>query len=171
MSVRDPRADDAEALAAVHERCWRVSHAGVGDAGWVLDAPWQERVAQWRGFCRGEGMPMWVAEAVGRPVGFVAAGPSRDADAPAGTGEIAALYVDPDHQRAGHGASLLRRAEDALAAAGHTRATLWTFAAAGDALAFYAACGWRVEGARTSHAASGAEEIRLERDLPAGDAA
>ena len=169
MSVREPREDDAEALAAVHERCWSVSHAGVADAGWVLDAPWSERVARWRGFCRGAGLPMWVAEVGGRPVGFVAAGPSRDDDAPSGTGEVAALYVDPDHQRAGLGAALLDRAERALAAAGHDRATLWTFAAADDALAFYAARGWRVEGARTTHAESGAEEIRLERDLAAGE--
>ena len=165
MRVRAPREDDAEALARLHERCWRISYAGLADPSWIAERPWEERLAQWRGFCRGDGLPMWVAEAGGAPVGFVAAGTSRDEDAGADTAEVAALYVDPDHQRRGAGAALLRVAEDALRADGFARATLWTLAGNPGSRAFYERCGWRVEAARKDEGLSAEGEIRYEKAL------
>ena len=79
MTVRAPREDDAEPLARVHERGWTISHVAHGaDPSWLTGRTWEERVAEWRGFCRGEGRPMWVAEQEGEIVGFAAAGRRED---------------------------------------------------------------------------------------------
>jgi GNAT superfamily N-acetyltransferase len=58
--------------------------------------------------CRAPENDVWVADVDARPVGFVAVGYVDEGAARAG--EIHMLAVDPDHQRAGVGASLVRRA-------------------------------------------------------------
>ncbi len=164
--VREPREADAEALVDVHERCWRISHAANGaDPSWVLGRPRAERVEQWRGFARGEGFPMLVAEADGAVLGFVAFGASRDEDAPPGTGEVVAIYVDPDHQGRGVGGALLERAVDGMRARGFRRATLWTLRQSPQSNGFYAAHGWRRDGAEKDDRELGSVEVRYEREL------
>jgi GNAT superfamily N-acetyltransferase len=79
----------------------------------------------------------WVVEDDGRIVGF-AIGNAR-------TGNVWALFVDPDHEGRGHG----RRLHDAMVAwlwaQGLTR--LWlTTGAETRAARFYAAAGWRLAG-------------------------
>jgi ribosomal protein S18 acetylase RimI-like enzyme len=58
--------------------------------------------------CRAPENDVWVADVDARPVGFVAVGYVEEAATR--VGEIQMLAVDPDHQRAGIGASLVRRA-------------------------------------------------------------
>jgi GNAT superfamily N-acetyltransferase len=53
--------------------------------------------------CRAEGSRVWVAEADGRPVGFVAVIIHDDTE----TGEIYMIAVDPDHQNKGTGSALV----------------------------------------------------------------
>ncbi len=165
MSVRPAREADAEALAAVHAHAWTVSYAGLADPARVVDRPVEERVERWRGACRGEGPPVWVAEDErGHVVGFVAAGASRDGQDAADVGEVVALYVDPDAQRRGHGAALLDRAVTALRAAGFARATLWTLTANDRSRGLYRAQGWREDGAERTHP-RGFRETRYARSL------
>lgn len=76
----------------------------------------------------------------------------QDTRAPAGEArgaELVRLYVQPQAQGTGLGATLLRAAEDAALAAGHH--TLWLTAWEGNqrALRFYARCGYRDVGATT----------------------
>ena len=162
MTLRAAREEDAEPLALLHERCWTISYAGIADAVRITDRPFEERVEMWRGFCRGEGLPMWIAEHEGEPVGFVAFGPSRDEDG-AGTGEVVAIYVDPAAQHGGHGSALLARAEEALREEGLTRATLWTLRDNAPARGFYAARGWRPDGAEKTD--EGLDHVRYGREL------
>lgn len=165
LTVREPREEDAEALVRVHERCWTISHAPYADPSWVVGRPRAERIEQWRAYARGEGFAMLVAERDGEVVGFVAFGASRDADAPAATGEVVAIYVDPDEQGRGTGGALLQGAVEGLRAQGLRRATLWTLRDSPQSNGFYAAHGWRRDGTEKDDREFGAVEVRYEREL------
>jgi GNAT superfamily N-acetyltransferase len=54
-------------------------------------------------------------------VGFVSVGPSRDSDA---SGELFAIYVDPDRWGAGVGTELIAAGERRLSELGHVDAIL-----------------------------------------------
>ena len=161
--IRPSRAGDGDALARIHERCWRISYRGLADPAWVLSRPFAERAAEWERFATGAGLPMWVADTGRRVVGGVAAGRSRDAHAPPGTGEVAVLYVDPGHHRHGIGSALLARALAELRARGFVRATLWTLRENPQSTAFYGAQGWRRDGAEK--AKRGVAQARYVREL------
>jgi GNAT superfamily N-acetyltransferase len=163
VEIRPSRAEDGEALARVHERGWRISYAGLVDPARVLSRPFAERVAQWTRYAAGGGVPMWAADDGGEVVGAIAAGRSRDGDAPPGTAEVVALYVDPDRQREGIGTALLARAVEEMRAGGYTRATLWTLRHSAQSTSFYEANGWRRDGA--TKVDRGLEQARYAREL------
>jgi GNAT superfamily N-acetyltransferase len=87
-----------------------------------------------------------VAVLEGEIVGFSAFGPSRDEDA-AGAGEIYALYVDPTHAGSGVGRALLLESRRRLVEAGFNEGILWVLLGNEGAERFYAADGWRRDGA------------------------
>ena len=143
--VRPARHEDIPAIMALHERCWRISYAGLADADAKFSRPADERVRTWE-----EALSRtWVALAGDDVAGFVVIGPSPDADAPDGTGEIMALYVDPDHQGAGPGRALVDAARRELAAEGFARVTLWTFAHNAASRRFYERLGFAWDGTET----------------------
>ena len=79
--------------------------------------------------------------------GFITLGSSRDADAPAETGEVRALFVSPVAWRSGIGSALVSRALEELPSMGHREGTLWSFAANEPANRFYERHGFRRDGA------------------------
>jgi GNAT superfamily N-acetyltransferase len=85
----------------------------------------------------------------------------------AARGEVTRLYVHPRGWGSGAAAALLHGAEDALRAAGRTRAWLHTEERNVRAIAFYVREGWRRDGdvrARDWHGA-GLREPRFVKDL------
>ena len=148
--MRHAEQPDVPAIAGVHVRAWRAAYRGlVHDA--VLDSlSVAEREQMWNGLVPGrdDAHVTIVAEIEGEVVGFCSvAAPSRDADAPEGTAEIPAIYVEPDRRRGGIGAALLDAALVALEAAGWRRVTLWVVATNANARAFYARFGFVPDGA------------------------
>ena len=98
---------------------------------------------------------VWVAEAGGRVVGFIAfAG-----------GKVNHLYVAPPHQGRGVGSALL-----ALARRSNSSLQLWAFQANAEAIAFYERRGFRVV-ERTDGAGNDAKQpdVRMRWDAAAGD--
>jgi ribosomal protein S18 acetylase RimI-like enzyme len=142
MGIRPAQLGDIPSLIAVHERCWRISYAGIADA----DAKFTRPPGEWERLWREVLDRTWIADADGAVAGFVVYGPSRDADAPAGTGEIQVLYVDPDRQGGGHGRVLVDHAASALSAAGFVRVTLWTFEHNRASRGFYERLGFVFDG-------------------------
>jgi GNAT superfamily N-acetyltransferase len=92
----------------------------------------------------------------------VNAGPSRDGDAAAGTGEVYAIYVDPSAVGTGIGQALLARAVSGMRERGYTAATLWVLDGNTRARRFYEAAGWRPDGAPQEGERGGAaqQEVR-----------
>lgn len=99
----------------------------------------------WKGLL-GRGCTVHVADQDDCPVGFVAAGPSRDPEAPAGRGEIYALYVLPAAWGTGVGKALHNEALVHLQATGLAEATLWVLDGNLRARTFYARQGWAPDG-------------------------
>jgi GNAT superfamily N-acetyltransferase len=149
---RATRQDDRE-IAEVHVESWRAAYRGLLPDAYLDRLSVDEREAQRREHLddpSGEWATL-VAEENGRVIGFATFGPSRDEDAPAGTGEVPAIYLDPAVVGTGVGRELFARAAEGLRNAGFTRATLWVLEANERARRFYEKAGWTWDGSTSSH--------------------
>jgi GNAT superfamily N-acetyltransferase len=147
--IRRATPDDAAAIAAVQARTWHHAYADIVEPDRMPEpaqqAPrWAKRIS--------EGAKVYVFDQDGRIAGFAA----LDGH------ELRAIYVDPPAQGAGVGSTLLAAAVDALRAAGHDEAFLWTFEANGLARAFYERHGWELVPGRQERLAP---EVRYRRAL------
>jgi ribosomal protein S18 acetylase RimI-like enzyme len=97
----------------------------------------------------------------GRVVRLAIAGRARDDDVAEGTGELYALYVDPDEWGAGHGRALDEAARAHLRGALFTGAVLWVLEDNERARGFYERCGWVDDGTRRSHEGAVAVRYRV----------
>ncbi|MDR1078464.1 MAG: anhydro-N-acetylmuramic acid kinase, partial [Propionibacteriaceae bacterium] len=167
--LRDGRADDLDQVVEIFLRCWRDSYRQIlpqsvrqamtdqrardlWRAVWVEpgatrpdetgpDQDGSDGLSDQRRLAPASDRRRLVLERAGRVAGFTLC--RRDGD----TGMIGSLYVDPALQGQGCGRRLLAAAEAWLTGRGATQLTLWAFAANAPGLAFYAAQGWRPDGA------------------------
>jgi GNAT superfamily N-acetyltransferase len=165
-TVRAATVADAEGIAEVHVSAWRAAYTGLlpTDLLSSLDVDtratiWAQRIqaATDRAF-------VLVLERDGIVRGFIAAGPSRDADRPT-AGEVYAIYVDPGWQGGGGGRKLLMAAVQRLAEDGFGQAVLWVLAGNAAARRFYRSQGWRPDGAEKQENLGGqpSTEVRYAR--------
>ena len=137
--VRIARLADCEAIGQIHVVAWRETYHGLIPDSVIEDYSLEMRSAQWRkGIAMGEAGPLVVVAtgADDAPIGFGAAGPSRD-PALKSDGEIYAIYVLQAAQRQGVGLGIMRALFAALAARGHRSAGLWVLTANATARGFY----------------------------------
>jgi GNAT superfamily N-acetyltransferase len=153
MRIRPATREDARPIAEVHVASWRQAYRGLLPDDYLEKLSVDERASQRLAWFAdpSPGSGVLVAEDRGHLVGFASFGPSRDDDAPAGTGEVPAIYVDPAEVGRGIGRELLAEAEAALRAAGFGRATLWVLEANAPARRFYDKAGWTWDGAVSTH--------------------
>jgi ribosomal protein S18 acetylase RimI-like enzyme len=145
--VRPARADDAASIAAVQVASWQVAYAHLLPADWLAAMSVPDRQATW-GRVLAEGRSCVAVAMQGTEVvGFVSSGPSRDADAAAGTHEVYALYVHPSHWAGGHGRRLWAQARAAALAAVAGQTTLWVIVGNARGVAFYERMGCRCDAA------------------------
>jgi ribosomal protein S18 acetylase RimI-like enzyme len=165
ISIRDAAAPDLGAIDAVRRVSWRAAYAGlIGQAyldratspaaGLPPSAPWRRTLVA-------------VTGDVPAVVGYASFGPERvvqavtltpadarrglprftDAGAAGRTGELYAIYVDPQWWSTGAGRSLMDAAVTRLTAAGYERAVLWVLEGNARARRFYEIAGWKADGA------------------------
>jgi GNAT superfamily N-acetyltransferase len=155
--IREARPADALAVAGVHVRAWQRAYSGLIDDEFLAELSVEERAAGYRFGELEPGGPeailavedgAAVGEASGDEgiLGFATFGPCRDADG-AGTGEIYALYVEPERWRGGAGRLLLGEACRRLRKRGYEEAVLWVLLGNAMAERFYEADGWERDGA------------------------
>lgn len=151
-TVRTATLADAEAIGALHVRSWRHAYRRIVPDEVLAALDPAERAERWRETLRSPGSHrVFVAlgdGSAGPELGaFCAVGPvrevRRDGRAGARTGELYALYADPDAFGLGAGPAAHRAGVDRLRAAGHRRAVLWVLTENARARAFYARHGWR----------------------------
>ncbi|GAA4290359.1 GNAT family N-acetyltransferase [Mycobacterium paraffinicum] len=138
---------DAYEVACLHVRSWRSAYRGL-IARDDLDSLNPEALVDRYSFGRvGLRMPSTLVAVDGSAIrGFATTGLCRDSDPP-NVGELMALYVDPAHQGAGVGSSLMAAARARLRQVGVPGAVLWALEGNTDARRFYERDGWRPDGA------------------------
>jgi ribosomal protein S18 acetylase RimI-like enzyme len=169
IHLRHATEEDAGDIATVHVRSWQGAYRGQVPQEFLDGLSVMRRELTWRdelGVTPRERLP-WIAECDGGIAGFVSAGPCRDPDTDARTGEVYAIYVDPDCWKRGIGRNLLSHATRDLKQAGYAHATLWVLASNDRARRFYEAAGWHSDGRRQTIEIGGTplDEVRYRREL------
>ena len=169
VHLRRASPGDARAIAEVHVKSWRHVYRDQLPRSFLDALDVGRRESFWRSEVEllGQDNRPWVADAEGRVVGFVSVGPTRDDDAPVRTGEVYAIYVDPDCWDRGIGRNLLAHAVRDLRAHGYDRASLWVIELNEQARRFYDAAGWTTDGATKTDTIGGVDvaEVRYSRSL------
>ena len=130
-SIRPLRADDIDAVVEFSLRAWQpVFESFIRVMGPEiyrrLYPDWTSvQAAAVAETCRAEGNQVWVAEAGGRPVGFVAVVVHR-LNRETESGEIYMIAVDPDCQNQGIGLALVDFAVDRITELGISLAEIGT---------------------------------------------
>jgi GNAT superfamily N-acetyltransferase len=96
------------------------------------------------------GAAVFLAEQVGRVVGYVYVLPSPDADVPAGTSDLGSLYVTEEVAGTGVARALMEAAVAHARTAGQGLLTIWVRQGNGRARRFYEKYGLRPDGAERS---------------------
>ncbi len=164
-SVRPAVPADAEAMGACQARSWRLAYADLlpDEALAALTGP--GLAPFWQAAISAPPSPrhrVLVACSGSTVVGFAALAPSGDGDADARHGELAALVVDPMHQRAGHGSRLLAAAADTLRQNAFDAVRVWIPEPDTALAAFLVSAGLAPDGARRTHDLT---ELRLSAAL------
>ena len=167
MLLRPARPADAAAVAGVHVRSWQVAYRGLLPDEYLDGLEPEDRARRYRFAELGPGQPQTIVAIEGETVcGFATVGPSRDDDR-RGTGELLALYVDPQRWGRGLGRALVHDARARLARQGFEEAALWVLAANERAQRFYRIDGWAPDGSRRLDEVWGltVDELRYRRSL------
>lgn len=174
--VRRPTLADVDRLALINLETWRHAYAGVVPAA-HLDSLRLERFRErWHRIITAgrPGVSSLAAEVDDTLAGYATLGPYRpqeDADPAEETqtwGEIYAIYTHPTLQGRGAGTALHGAAVDLLRTAEFHQAALWVLAANTSSRRWYAARGWRADGAVTDWVSEGGvalPEVRLRLPL------
>jgi ribosomal protein S18 acetylase RimI-like enzyme len=179
LVIRPASPRDAEAVARVHTRTWRVAYAGIMPQP-VLDAlSVPERTEKMRTWLAdpaptytwllaiepGEPAAAPYPTADGSLAGFVCFGPYRiEYDEPEpdpSVGQVLALYVDPDRWGRGAGRALLDAVVARLVADGHTEIKLWVLEANVRSRRFYERYGFVADGTEAVYRPFGFPDITL----------
>jgi ribosomal protein S18 acetylase RimI-like enzyme len=150
IRIREADPKDAEAIARIHVRSWQAAYRGQLSDAYLDGLSVADRLEQHRMALETPGAHRtWVAEEDGRVVGFAVTGPSQDADADERTGELYAVYLDPDRYGRGIGKRLCDHVLADLRERGFRTATLWVLETNERARRFYEREGWAPDGLAT----------------------
>lgn len=167
MLVREATPDDARPIADIHVRAWQVAYHGVVPATYLDNLRVDDREVTWRTRLAKADAHVWVAQDDGDILGWISVAASRDPQAEPTTGELCAIYLDPNHWRRGVGTVLWREAELYLLSAGFVDVTLWVLEANAAAITFYGGLGFTSDvGVRKSLELGGAELVEIRLRLP-----
>lgn len=135
--IRAATLDDAADIERIKIAGWRTAYRGIVPQPYLDSMRLDDDAIAARRFRMAQNPPevrTLISYGDAGPVGFVVYGPDRDVPA---SGEIYAIYVDPDAWSRGHGRALLGRAVRDLAADGYPEAGLWVLEGNAHARAFY----------------------------------
>jgi len=170
-NIRPATLADTGGIGLVHVRSWQSAYRGKMPQDYLDRLDPAVRAQAWQTVMAGtdpsRGGVLAAAEG-GGITGFASFGPSRDGDTdPQVTGEVFAIYVDPDAWGTGTGRELMAGAVAELARLGYTDAILWVLDANDRARRFYALAGWAEDGAVKTDGSRGFDitEVRYRKVL------
>jgi GNAT superfamily N-acetyltransferase len=145
--IRPAKTGDADAIAGVHVRSWQAAYVGVVPQAILDGLSVERRAAQWRDVIEHDGDErVWVVDEGGQVRGFASIGPARDDDLPPGSGELYAIYLEPEAWGTGIGRALFEAAVDDLRGRRSGPLVLWVLTDNPRARRFYEAAGWAHDG-------------------------
>ena len=164
--IRPAVAADAGGLAEVHVRTLQSAYRDIVPDSDLDSLSVADREESWTKIIAA-GSTTFVADVDGAVQGFASGGPSRDDDAGPETGEVYALYVDPEEQGGGTGQMLIASGFEELAREGFAEATLGVLEKNARAWGFYEAAAMELDGGRQALTLGGVElwEVRHRRRL------
>ncbi len=143
LRIRSAQPEDAAAIARIHVAAWQAAYAGIIDAAYLAALSVAQRETYWaQAIAQNKPELLLALDGEGNVTGWIAFGDCRDVGAPATTGEVWAIYVDPTRWSQGAGQLLWQHARARLLVQGKTAANLWVLAANQRAIRFYAALGF-----------------------------
>jgi len=145
MELRTAIIGDARSIAAVHIASWRAIYKGHMPDDVLKGLDLEQRATGWQERLALTSIDCIVAEAP-PVIGFCNVCASRDPDCEAATGEISALYLDPQHWRRGVGRRLVDAAVAQAQERGYRNLTLWVLRENQRARSFYEAVGFSRDG-------------------------
>jgi len=144
MRIEAARPEDCRAIAEVNVSAWQQAYRHILPADFLASRAVEPTEVFWRDQLANASLELLLARRDTAVLGFVALGPSRDADA-ADCGEIWSIYVAPEVWSQGAGRRLCLTALERLRARAYATATLWVLAENQRALRFYRSLGFAVE--------------------------
>jgi hypothetical protein len=126
MAVRRATVDDAEAIERIRIATWQATYRGLFPDALLdrMSPNVDRRRDRLRDVSRSHVEFWYVAEVAEEVVAFAIGCPERTGD-PVYKGEVAAIYVLPEHQGKGLGRALIRESVRELAAHGMTSLLIW----------------------------------------------
>jgi GNAT superfamily N-acetyltransferase len=164
--VRPARRGEENEVARVHVRSWQAGYHGLLPGSYLDRLRPEDRATRYSfGDTDSDGPYTIVAADDSDIRGFASIG---SAPGERGTGELLALYVDPDWWGHGIGRALIREARRLLAEQGCIEAILWLLVGNDRGERFYRADGWSPDGTRRQDEVWGisVDELRFVRPLP-----
>lgn len=167
-TIRSATPVDARAIATIHVEAWRAAYRGIVPGEYLDALSIDDRAASWRQILLAADTSTWVAQESDAVSGWISAGPSRDLDAGASTGEIWAVYVAPECWGKGVGRALCEQAEAHLGREGFLAVTLWVLQDNERAVKFYRSYGFVLDIGATKEIERGGKtlsEVRFRKPL------
>nr|WP_279609079.1 hypothetical protein [Burkholderia cenocepacia] len=93
IDIRAATSADAPAIASIHVASWQATYMDIMPAQFLADLSVEKRMAAWRETLDAGRPHVALAFANHAPTGWIAYGPTRDADKDGAWGEIEAIYL------------------------------------------------------------------------------
>ena len=151
IRVRAAILGDAGPIARVQVDVWRTTYAGIVPTEYLAGLSYRDRESKWAEILSAErpAESNFVAETDGgEVVGFAGGGPEREGT-PTYRGELYAIYLFEEYQRAGVGRRLVSAVARQLVADGFCSMLVWVLEDNRPACAFYESLGGARVGRQT----------------------
>ncbi|MBT0566310.1 GNAT family N-acetyltransferase [Williamsia sp. CHRR-6] len=146
VTLRVAEPGDEARVAVTHVRSWRAGYRDLMSAEALGELNTQQFAARYTFHDQAPVRTILAADESDSVAGFVSVCEDRREESDQSRGELAALYVDPDHWGSGVGVALHHAGLRQLQHWGFRVAVLWVFAANIRARTFYERRGWELTG-------------------------
>lgn len=142
--LRQANVSDAEGIAKIHVSTWQTTYSGLIPDSFLQSLNVEQKAKNWIRNLESStpGNQTIVAEVIGKIVGFIGVGPSREID-DANHGEVYAIYVDARFQSQGVGTELMQQGLLFLKDERFERAILWVLDKNSRTREWYECLGWK----------------------------